>query len=72
MKEEYSNGFTAFAEAMLIFARNSRDNHHDLTAEHDQIWAGDDADQFSPEDRERLEALGWQIDLDINRWCHYV
>lgn len=39
-----------------------------MCAEHDRIYAGpDDGNDVSPEDKERLESLDWEIG-DSDRW----
>jgi hypothetical protein len=69
MNEDYF-GYTyaGLAEAFLIFAKYT-DGTFDLSAEHDQIWAGDNT-AMSEEDALRLEELYWNWDEDIERWRH--
>ncbi len=50
-----------WAEAFAIFAKYAPacSKYNDVSAEHDEIWAGPDADEVSAEDVERLNELGW-------------
>jgi hypothetical protein len=41
-----------------------------MRAEHDQIWAGPDADSVTQEDKEKLEALGWFVSEDA--WSRFT
>ena len=38
-----------------------------ISAEHDQIWAGPFENEVKPEDKEKLEELGWSIKDDCYR-----
>jgi hypothetical protein len=62
--------YRAWAEAFQIFMKYEED--FDISAEHDQIWAGPSINLPSEEDRQRLLELGWHIDHDIERFYHFV
>lgn len=45
-----------WAEAFAVFARYEC---RGISCEHDEIWAGPEAEEVTAEDRLRLEELGW-------------
>lgn len=54
---EIHRSYEGWAEVFMIFSKYLANAQ--VVCEHDQIWAGPEADQVSAEDRKRLEALGW-------------
>jgi len=58
-------------KGLLIFSKYSKNG--DFAAEHDQIWAGPDAEkmEISKEDLIKLDELGWWIDEDFDSWSHF-
>jgi len=63
--------YSEWAEAFTIFAKYS-DENHPLVAEHDEIYAGHNIKQMSPQDAVLLVALGWIYDEDLPGWLHYA
>jgi hypothetical protein len=67
----YERTYAAWAEAFMIFARyQPPDRWCDVVAEHDALYAGPTPDEMTPEDRERLERLGWRTDPNVDGWKH--
>jgi hypothetical protein len=54
---EAKRSYEGWAEAFTIFAKYLANAQ--VACEHDQIWAGPDADIVSEEDQKRLEDLLW-------------
>lgn len=70
---DYKYTWAAYAEAFTIFAKYEPDVFGELSAEHDQIWAGPEpGSAISDDDKARLEALDWQLDEDIDRFTKFV
>jgi hypothetical protein len=59
--------YTQWAESFAIFAKYEPKGR-DVNAQHDELWAGPDANKISVEDHERLVALGWDCDPDEGGW----
>lgn len=68
---EYEYTFQAWAEAFAIFAKYEPESIAHVAAEHDIIYAGPEV-EVSPEDKARLEELGWFYDKSLPCWCQYV
>ena len=44
-----------------------------VSAEHDIIYAGADADKVSKEDAKALKAMtGWHVDSEFNCWAYFT
>lgn len=72
MATEYKYTYAAWAEVFAIFAKYVPDEIGDVTAEHDQIWAGFDlVSKLTPEDEDRVRELGWH-NTDFDAWTKYV
>lgn len=52
--------YRRFIRAFAIFA--TYEHTADVAAEHDEMWAGPDPDDVSPEHLAELEELGWHPD----------
>jgi hypothetical protein len=51
--------YARMARAFQIFDSYGNPNEQDISAEHDEIYAGPDPEVVSPEHLIELEALGW-------------
>jgi hypothetical protein len=50
----------SWIEAFQIFAKYvPEDEYFEVAAEHDEIYAGPNPEKVTPEDKARLEELGW-------------
>jgi len=60
-------------EGLKILDKYTPEGRGDFAAEHDQIWAGIDADDMdiSEEDLEKLDDLGWFLDEEFDSWSHF-
>ena len=58
---------------LKILEKYTPEDLGDFAAEHDQIWAGIDADDMdiSEEDLEKLDELGWFLDEEFDSWSHF-
>lgn len=52
--------YEKWARAFTIFAKYDPEDEHDVSAEHDVVYAGSDPAQVSDEDKTELETLGWR------------
>lgn len=59
---EIRRSYEGWAEVFTIFAKYVANAQ--VACEHDQIWAGPDADQVSAADCQRLEELGWTLSAE--------
>jgi hypothetical protein len=59
------------AKAVVIFQKYFGETEY-FSAEHDQLWIGDDSVKISAEDVAILDELGWFWDDDIERWTCYI
>ena len=64
--------YADYAEAFTIMSKHAKDDHANIAVEHDIIYAGHDTENFTREELERLEALGWTIDDDLECFFHFV
>jgi len=62
---EAKKGFLALAEAFTILAKYS-DEGYTLGAEHDIIYTPVQPGSLSPDDRGRLDELGWHESEEFN------
>jgi len=63
------------SEGIAIICKYTDHGSHDVATEHDEIWIGPAAASemaLTVEDMEALEALGWAIDVDVDRWHHFT
>lgn len=63
--------YAKWIEAFQIFAKYDPEGT-DVAAEHDEMWAGPDPSVVSPEDKARLEELGWRDYEDGNGFHAFV
>ena len=73
-QQEFSYTYDAWLEAFTIFKKYAHNGRvlGDITAEHDQVFAGPDGEEeianMDDEDKERLLQLGWSFDNEIYRF----
>lgn len=63
--------YLELAEAFAIFTRCDPDGA-DVSAGHDEMWAGPDPSKVSAEDKARLEVLGWHDYGDGNGFHTFI
>jgi hypothetical protein len=68
---EFQHTYAAWAEAFAIFAKYNSD-FHQISAEHDIVYAGPEPSKVSDEDKSRLEQLNWHIDEHLDSFYHHV
>ncbi len=65
---------TRIVEGFMILKEIAPDEQQ-VCAEHDTVWAGPESmnyDEYTQQDREDLENLGWHFDESITRWTCYL
>jgi len=62
------------SEGVAIICKYADHGSHDVATEHDEMWIGPVASKMAmtDEDMAALEALGWAIDVDVDRWHHFT
>jgi hypothetical protein len=68
--DEFQYTYAAWSEAFTIFEKYA--GEFNVNAEHDVVYAGPNPDLVSEDDTQRLIALGWHIDSDLNSFYHYT
>lgn len=59
-------------EGLQIIAKYTSPDGHCVDAEHDHLHAGPEGLIVSEEDRKRLAALGWWLDVEFDSWAVFV
>ncbi len=57
-------------EGMQILIKYCDPNSHEIAAEHDEIYFGDEGLEVTEEDKKRLDELGWRLG-DVG-WMRFV
>lgn len=66
--------FRALIEGLQMLAEHTKDRldgAYPISAEHDVMWCDGDIDPRSPQ-ADRLRALGWHWDNDVERWAWFA
>ena len=71
-QDTFYASYQAWSEAFAIFAKYEPDARFEVTAEHDEVYAGRANDLYSDEDKARLEELHWSYDEDCESWTHFT
>ncbi len=61
----------SWIEAFRIFAKYDGARNR-VIGRHDCVFAGPNADEINPKDRERLKQLGWHISPDTKGFARYT
>lgn len=67
-----SQSYKNWAEAFTIFAKYETEEGALVSADHEILYAGTDAESMSKEDVERLEELGWNYDEHYDSFYIYT
>jgi hypothetical protein len=63
------------ASGFAILRRYDEASAREVNSDYDIIFAGSqdlELEEYSADDRTRLEELGWHFDEDITRWAIYT
>jgi hypothetical protein len=66
--------YKEWAESFTIFDKYTDPDKPfgDVSAEHDEIYAGPDPEDVSIEDKERLDTLGWQEEDKYGCFSYFI
>lgn len=64
--------YKALIEGLQILAKYEGEDKHIGGAEHDILCAARSSVEVSAEDAERLDALGWHKDSEMDSWARFV
>lgn len=65
----------AIIEGFAILRSYDEASSREVNTDHDTLWAGSEdfgLDDYTAQDRARLEELGWHFDDNIDRWAIYT
>lgn len=72
-RDTYYATYAGWAEAFLIFAKYEPDSAFEVQAEHDEIYAGGQHyENYSEEDKARLEELHWIYNEELESYSHFT
>lgn len=58
-----------------ILRRYDASSAREINTDHDLLWAGPqdrEYAEYTQQDRDQLEELGWHFDEEITRWANYT